>query len=59
MKTKSTDNNLLFFQFCLMTQSTKTKQNKQTNSSTQRNYENSLLVADRVSKYMIRNSHPI
>ena len=36
-----------------------TETNKHKNTSRQRNYENSLLVADRISKCIIPNSHPV
>lgn len=39
------------------TKKKKTNRNKQT--SRQRNYENNLLVADRISKCIIPNSHPV
>ena len=52
---KSTDNNQHFF--CPMTeQEDSYKQNNQKNASTQRNYENSLLVADKITKRVITNS---
>ena len=36
-----------------------TETNKHKNASRQRNYENSLLVADRISKCISSNSHPV
>ena len=52
---KSTDNNQHFF--CPMTEHKDSyKQNNWKNASTQRNYKNSLLVADRITKRVITNS---
>ena len=57
-RSKSTDNNQHFY--CPITEHKDIyKQNNWTNTSTQRNHKNSLMVADTITKRVIRNSQPM